>query len=282
LARVRSGRVLELGPLLAVYRQYLTLLVPLQDGKRLRAKFDVENVVQEAFLRRIGRSDGSAGRRRGSFWPGCGRSPPGCWPTRCDTTTGRSGATSVCSGRWRGRPQDRIYSVGATLYELLTLRTAFHARNCPGRSPRTSRCRPVNSSPRSRATWKRWPSRRWRRSPPAATPPPSVCRTTFAGFSTKSPSGRGDRPSSKRRRSGRGGTGRWSRRPPFYFPLDGGRRGLLWAIHVYGRIHSTRCPAIIRPPFSPLDKPARPGVPPLRPTIQEGHEREGAGRWNTP
>jgi RNA polymerase sigma-70 factor (ECF subfamily) len=50
LARVRAGSEADLGPLLEVYRNYLTLLVRLQVGKRLQSKVDVEDVVQETFL----------------------------------------------------------------------------------------------------------------------------------------------------------------------------------------------------------------------------------------
>jgi RNA polymerase sigma-70 factor (ECF subfamily) len=50
LGRVREGDVSRLGPLLELYRGYLTLLVRIQIGKRLRAKLDVEDVIQETFL----------------------------------------------------------------------------------------------------------------------------------------------------------------------------------------------------------------------------------------
>jgi RNA polymerase sigma-70 factor (ECF subfamily) len=50
LASLRSGEHAALGALLEVYRNYLTLLVRLQVGGRLRAKLDVEDLVQEAFL----------------------------------------------------------------------------------------------------------------------------------------------------------------------------------------------------------------------------------------
>jgi RNA polymerase sigma-70 factor (ECF subfamily) len=50
LARVRAGEPAALGPLLERYRNYLTLLVRLQIGQRLRAKLDVEDLVQETFL----------------------------------------------------------------------------------------------------------------------------------------------------------------------------------------------------------------------------------------
>jgi RNA polymerase sigma-70 factor (ECF subfamily) len=50
LAHVLTGGAADLGALLEVYRNYLTLLVRLQVGRRLRAKLDVEDVIQEAFL----------------------------------------------------------------------------------------------------------------------------------------------------------------------------------------------------------------------------------------
>jgi RNA polymerase sigma-70 factor (ECF subfamily) len=61
LTRVQAGEVLELGPLLEVYRNYLILLVRLQVGRRLRAKVDVEDLVQEVLLeahRAVGRFRG--------------------------------------------------------------------------------------------------------------------------------------------------------------------------------------------------------------------------------
>jgi RNA polymerase sigma-70 factor (ECF subfamily) len=63
LAMVRAGDEAQLGPLLEVYRHYVALLVRLQLGKRLQAKLDVEDVVQETFLevhRAIGRFRGDS------------------------------------------------------------------------------------------------------------------------------------------------------------------------------------------------------------------------------
>ena len=66
-----------------------------------------------------------------------------------------------------------IYSLGVTLYELLTLRPAVPLgrtgkRSC-GRSPTTSRRRLESSTRRYHSTWRRSSSRPWRRSRPAGT-----------------------------------------------------------------------------------------------------------------
>ncbi|MFO0907560.1 MAG: sigma-70 family RNA polymerase sigma factor [Isosphaeraceae bacterium] len=50
LARARQGDAAALGGLLEPYRNYLSLLVRVQVGTRLRVKVDVEDLVQEAFL----------------------------------------------------------------------------------------------------------------------------------------------------------------------------------------------------------------------------------------
>ncbi|MGE3817884.1 MAG: sigma-70 family RNA polymerase sigma factor [Isosphaeraceae bacterium] len=50
LARWRAGDGSALGELLESHRHYLTLLVRLQVGSRLRVKVEVEDLVQEAFL----------------------------------------------------------------------------------------------------------------------------------------------------------------------------------------------------------------------------------------
>ena len=52
-----------------------------------------------------------------------------------------------------------IYSLGVTLYELVTLEPAFDGRrppgDCCGGSPRKNRVRPGGSMLRSRASWRR-------------------------------------------------------------------------------------------------------------------------------
>jgi RNA polymerase sigma-70 factor (ECF subfamily) len=50
LTRIKSGDLPALGTLLERHRNYVQLLLRLQVGKRLRAKVDVEDLVQEAFL----------------------------------------------------------------------------------------------------------------------------------------------------------------------------------------------------------------------------------------
>jgi RNA polymerase sigma-70 factor (ECF subfamily) len=63
LARVRAGDAAALGDLLEVYRNYLSLLIRLQVGGRLRTKVDVEDVLQEVFLEAhqgIGRFQGES------------------------------------------------------------------------------------------------------------------------------------------------------------------------------------------------------------------------------
>jgi RNA polymerase sigma-70 factor (ECF subfamily) len=50
LSRVRGGDTQALGPLLKSYGSYLTLIARMQIGKRLQAKLDEDDVVQETFL----------------------------------------------------------------------------------------------------------------------------------------------------------------------------------------------------------------------------------------
>ncbi|MFO0843025.1 MAG: protein kinase [Gemmataceae bacterium] len=59
-----------------------------------------------------------------------------------------------------------VYSLGLTLYELLTLRPAVSGRDRQEvlrKSPSRSRPARGSWSPRCRWTWRRWCSRRWRR-----------------------------------------------------------------------------------------------------------------------
>jgi RNA polymerase sigma-70 factor (ECF subfamily) len=51
LRRAGDGDVGSVGTLLERYRNYLTLLARIQIGRRLQAKFDAADVVQEVFLR---------------------------------------------------------------------------------------------------------------------------------------------------------------------------------------------------------------------------------------
>lgn len=50
LARLRQGDGSALGPLLEIYRNYLSLFARVQIGDRMRAKVDVEDLVQETFM----------------------------------------------------------------------------------------------------------------------------------------------------------------------------------------------------------------------------------------
>lgn len=50
IARVRGGDTQALGTLLKSYSSYLTLIARMQIGKRLQAKLDEDDIVQETFL----------------------------------------------------------------------------------------------------------------------------------------------------------------------------------------------------------------------------------------
>ncbi|MFO0954541.1 MAG: sigma factor [Isosphaeraceae bacterium] len=63
IARVKSGDRAALGVLLERHAHYLRLLVRLQLGRRLRPKFDVDDLLQDVFLevhRRIDRFEGTS------------------------------------------------------------------------------------------------------------------------------------------------------------------------------------------------------------------------------
>jgi RNA polymerase sigma-70 factor (ECF subfamily) len=65
LVLAKAGNGTALGQLLERYRQYLSLLVRLQIGRRLQVKVDAEDVLQETFLevhRDVGRFRGSSER----------------------------------------------------------------------------------------------------------------------------------------------------------------------------------------------------------------------------
>src|SRR5215471_21653575 len=51
LRQARAGNLHDLGQLLELYRNYLTLLARMQIGRRLQGKLDPADVVQEVFLR---------------------------------------------------------------------------------------------------------------------------------------------------------------------------------------------------------------------------------------
>jgi len=105
-----------------------------------------------------------------------------------------------------------VYSLGVTLYELLTLRPAVGGkdrqevlRNIAFEEP----IAPRRLEPGMRATWRRWCSRRWPRTPASATPRPRSWPTTSAAGWRTGPCRRGGPAWRGGWRSWRGGTGRW-------------------------------------------------------------------------
>jgi RNA polymerase sigma-70 factor (ECF subfamily) len=67
LALARAGDMPALGQLLELYRNYLSLLVRLQIGRKLRGKIDDADLVQETFLEAYGHFAGFRGASEETF-----------------------------------------------------------------------------------------------------------------------------------------------------------------------------------------------------------------------
>ena len=106
-----------------------------------------------------------------------------------------------------------VYSLGATLYELLTLRPAFPGQDGPTLMRQIEQQEPVRLrqwQPESPPIWRRSSSRRWPNAGKTATPRPSSWRTTCPACWKASPRWPSHRRSPIGSTNGHAATGVWS------------------------------------------------------------------------